>query len=220
MLTDSVYDRAPGDLSRRVAHALGSPLGVLVGALDTAPGDNPELYAGLARLARRGTAQLKRLSARLALLGRLDARSEPNLAPCDLAALAQGASATISATRVRRGVTLGTEFSEQHGPAVGDGALIEAAYAELIDNAMRFSTSRVTVSLAASEQTVAFWVQHDGDALTPEVFGAALDRTAPLQDRSGLGIGLWIADTVARLHAGSLAQGHEGQVILTLPRSA
>jgi signal transduction histidine kinase len=157
-------------------------------------------------LADRGVAQLDRLAQRLGLLGRLDEGLAAQLVDCDPSAVAARGVAMVGEVRVRRGVDVVVEPSPDAPAVAGDAELLTWACAELVDNAVRFAVRRVEVSVTTSPATgiVAIRVGHDGDALAPEVLQAALDRGAPLEDRSGLGVGLWMADAIARLHAGSL----------------
>lgn len=197
-------DRGPGDLARRIAHAMRSPLGVVHGAFQD-PGD-PALHAKLLALGARAARQLDRLAARLAVIGQL--RADPPLAfePCDFVGVGDAAIEAIAGARVRKGIRLQRAFPDAACIVDADAALLQHAAAELVDNAVRFAKSAVEISLRSDATHVVFEAVNDGPSLDPEIFAAAIDGDKPLRDRSGLGAGLWSAAVIVNKHGGTLAQ--------------
>lgn len=105
---------------------------------------------------------------------------------------------------------------------------VKRALMNLLSNALRYGET-ASVSVALIDRAVRFTVEDDGpgipenrraDALRPFI---RLDQARNQNRGSGVGLGLAIANDIARRHGGSLALGHSGEmgglrVDLTLPR--
>jgi signal transduction histidine kinase len=100
-----------------------------------------------------------------------------------------------------------------------DADLLAAALANLLDNAQRHGAKRVVVSQPAAGM---LRLQDDGPGATPERLGE-LRRALGEQDYDGhTGLGLMLADLVARAHGGGLglpeaAQGFVVELSLAAP---
>jgi two-component system OmpR family sensor kinase len=190
-----------GELPRRVAHAIRTPMGVVGGVLEqlreTA---NPVLDRS--RLIELGLAQIARIADRLGLLAAIERGLEPRRAGSDLGQLVEAAIADIAKARRRKGVEI--EFQRREGgPTVScDPALMRAAIAELVDNAVRFAKSRVRVEIDPGGASVS--VVNDGPQVDVSgISGISGERPVPA-DRAGLGIGLWMAGRILASHGGSI----------------
>ncbi len=105
---------------------------------------------------------------------------------------------------------------------------VKRALMNLLSNALRYGET-ASVSVALIDRAVRFTVEDDGpgipenrraDALRPFI---RLDQARNQNRGSGVGLGLAIANDIARRHGGSLALGHSAEmgglrVDLTLPR--
>ncbi len=105
---------------------------------------------------------------------------------------------------------------------------VKRALMNLLSNALRYGET-ASVSVALIDRAVRFTVEDDGpgipenrraDALRPFI---RLDQARNQNRGSGVGLGLAIANDIARRHGGSLALGHSSEmgglrVDLTLPR--
>jgi len=183
-------------LPRRVAHAMRTPLGLVVSALRElgANGDDPMLGLG-----QRGIDQLVHLADRLSLLGRL-ARGE--LGPpsqlerdVDLVDVLAQARADVTRTRPRRRVET-TTHAPQHVPASGNAELLRAAFGELLDNAVRLARHTVTATLRVEGEHAVLEVCDDGPGPTTTAASEA--------DAGGLGVGLHLARAIVGEHGGTL----------------
>ncbi|HWB80450.1 MAG TPA: HAMP domain-containing sensor histidine kinase [Nannocystaceae bacterium] len=199
-----------GELARRVAHAIRTPMGVVGGVLDQLRDGNANIdRTRLLELADRGLAQIGRLADRLGMLGAIERGLEARKQPTELRALVETAIADIARSRRRRGIEVvlapGLDASVSC-----DAAIVRAAIAELVDNAVRFAKASVTVEVDAAAGKVT--VGNDGPAIDPAVLVAlAGTRTTPA-DRAGLGIGLWIAGRILATHGGSIDHSRAGDV--------
>lgn len=219
----SVDDREPGDLARRISHAVRSPLGVVTGALHQNHEDlDPALRKRMLDLAARATAQIEALADRLTLMGRLQAELEPAMVACDVGELVAAAVTPVRKLRARRGVEVIVDAAPKKARVVGDVQLLAAAIGELVDNAIRFAKSKVHIEVTTHDDSVSVRVEDDGESLEPDEVAAAWTRERPLADRAGLGIGLWIAHAVAKRHRGTvqLAEATPRTVFsLTIPKA-
>lgn len=167
--------------------------------------------AGLVREAARGA----RLVTSLLRLARLDAGEQLAPAPCDLVGVC-----TAQTDRVRlRSPHLDVHVLAQPPlPAAPhlDGQAVREILAELLDNARRHATSRITVSIAAPDDRVEVRVDDDGPGLPTGTAERAFARFTSFDGLEGAGLGLSIARELARLHGGDLHY-EDGAFVLRLP---
>ncbi|HWC85605.1 MAG TPA: ATP-binding protein [Solirubrobacteraceae bacterium] len=142
------------------------------------------------------------------------ARSERGLArreSFDLAAVAESVLGGRGAELERR--SLRVEAALAPAPALGEPRLAERLVANLIDNAIRHNVDstgwvRVATALTGNEATIS--VTNTGPLIPP---GEVERLVQPFQrldgdrvaEREGVGLGLSIADAIARAHGGELA---------------
>lgn len=100
--------------------------------------------------------------------------------------------AVVAATRVPRGVTIDTGGVDRLIEAAAPIEMLERALAPLVDNGLRFASSRLTVKTTLTGRLVSVHVSDDGPGIDPEteVFGA--------------GLGLALSKRVARTLGGDL----------------
>ncbi|MGP1357361.1 ATP-binding protein [Roseicyclus sp.] len=145
-------------------------------------------------------------------------------AESDPAALARG---VVEAAR-RGGGAIAYEGPETAPPVQMRPKAVQRALTNLVSNALRYGETAV-VSVALLDRALRFTVEDDGPGIPPESRGDAvlpflrLD-TARNQDRgSGVGLGLAIANDIAKRHGGTLRLGESARmgglrVDLVLPR--
>lgn len=172
----------------QAAHALRTPLAGIDAQLAMCLRESPaELQPRLQR-AREAAARLQRVVVALLALFRSD--GEPLREGIDLPEL-------LRQIHVER-LDIGLQATQ---PLNADPDLLAAALANLLDNAQRHGASRVTVS---TPQANTLRLDDDGPGVTPErrqALSAALDAQA----YDGVpGLGLTLADLVARAHGGRL----------------
>lgn len=195
----AAIDALASRLSRRVAHerafaahaahALRTPLAGIDAQLAVALREcPPELQPRLQRV-RAGAGRLQRVVA--ALLALFRSESEPQRQHVDLQALL--ARLPIEGLALRVDAAQGLE---------ADADLLAAALSNLLDNALRHGAKTVTVSTPRPQ---VLRVHDDGpgvDATRRRELQAAIDAEAY---EGCTGLGLMLADLVARAHGGGLA---------------
>ena len=126
-------------------------------------------------------------------------------ARCLLAESVEGLARTLLRLHADRGVTIDLQLSPGHAARVERGDLDEML-GNILDNACKWATSRVSVSSRLDNDRVEILVEDDGpgiaDALREEVLrrGVSADEAS-----SGTGLGLAIVRDLAELYGGTIA---------------
>ncbi|MGW6687390.1 sensor histidine kinase [Streptomyces sp. NPDC054961] len=184
------------------SHELRNPLAAVRSRLEVALRD-PDRESVAAALA--DTERLQGIAADLLLLARLDGGPAPRSEPVDLALLAAEDLARRPGPRVRLRLDARAPV-----PASGDPERLERALANLVDNALRYARTEVTVRASADGDGWALLeVTDDGPGIPEADRDRVFERFVRLDaDRGrasgGTGLGLAIAREIARAHGGDL----------------
>jgi signal transduction histidine kinase len=199
------------DLFARISHDLRSPLGVLAQVVqrleaDLAPHLTDE-HRVLLKLGNRGLLRLTNFVERMRLLAELEGgRLELSRQLLDLVAVVRrGVDATLAA-EPRREVAVSFEPPSFACRVDGDPRLLSHAVSELVSNAVIHARRRVQVSLAVQGGEASVSVEDDGEGVS-EPARRTLFRRFAGASRAGLGIGLSLADEIARAHGGHIELG-------------
>ena len=208
------------------AHELRSPIASIRAQLEVAL-DHPDSqdWEQTAADVLTDTLRLARLAEDLLVLARLDERDRPGSPrrDVDLGELAAEEVSRYADARVPVQLTAGLA-----APVTGDPDGLRRMLGNLIDNAVRYAQSRVTVSVAVDGRCVRLTVADDGPGIAPadreRAFGrfTRLDPGRSRDDDSagGAGLGLAIVRAMAQAHGGSarLADAAPGlRAIVSLP---
>lgn len=196
-------------VSAEVAHDLRTPLTRVRHAVETALAqpDGEKRTAALGR-AMAGLDEALRLFSAVLELAEIDAgNARARFEPIDLAEIVDR---VVDAYRAE------IEASGRHisvrsvrTAVAGDADLLARALANLIENALKYSRehARIDVSVTEHAGTVTMAVADDGPGVTDgevEEMLRPFGRLDRARRKSGNGLGLAIADAVARLHRGTL----------------
>jgi two-component system sensor histidine kinase TctE len=198
-------DDARRVLPSRIAHEIRTPLGVLMGALAQFQDPNPATAKTL-ELAHRAVAQLARLSDRLSLLSRAATGFADGLEvqPVSIGAAVRQAMQVVQASRRRRGVTVNGPDADVDAHVAADPRMLVAAIAEVVDNAVRYASTRVDVTIAIRDDHAIVTVEDDGPGVDEErralLFQLSLGPGRP----GGLGIGTWLAAEIVGRFGGRI----------------
>jgi signal transduction histidine kinase len=122
---------------------------------------------------------------------------------------------------------LSVELELELAPAVGDGALLRTMAANLIDNSIRHNSEEGWVKLktSVSGDEARLEISNSGPLISAEETASLSEpfrRLGAARTGNGLGLGLSIADAIARAHGGRLAiaalQRGGLRVSIALPR--
>ena len=204
------------------SHELRTPISIVRGELELARGraaGNEELRSALDSVLDE-VERLEQLAHNLLVLAR--SRSGTLMGgetPVDLATVVERAVRAITRRADNRHVRI-----RCHGNAVvnGDESSLQRAVLNLLDNAVRYASSEVTVTIDEHQPLVDLRVKDDGAGFEPAVLPHAFDRfTRDPGSGGGLGLGLAITAAIAAAHGGhvSAANAPDGgaEVCLRLP---
>ncbi|MHB8873763.1 MAG: sensor histidine kinase [Myxococcaceae bacterium] len=206
----------------QLAHDLRSPLNVIGGTLTELSSEGVLTAAERAQivaLSQRAVERLLSLSNRLALAASLEHPVEPALAPLDLVQLTRDTLEKFVPGQLRRRVEVVTAFPATAVLVRADSSLLTALLLELLSNANRFARRKLHVAVSMGESAVVT-VEDDGEGVPEDERAVLFEPFAERRSRTGLGMGLWLARSLAGQHGGTLtvdflAPGTRQQ--LTLP---
>lgn len=146
-------------------------------------------------------------------------------ATLDLAALATDVGQSMQAVAEDEGRPLDLTTDGHSLPVLGDGNLLRQLIVNLIDNALRHTPpgTPITVSTELSNRQARLIVSDKGPGIASGDRPTAIRRFGRLEAAErvpGQGLGLALADAIARLHRGMLALEDAGpglRVVITLP---
>ena len=144
----------------------------------------------------------------------------------DLAGLVTGIAGRYAQARVPVSAS-----APEPCPVTGDAGALRRMLVNLIDNAVRYARSRVTVAAAAADGSVLVTVTDDGPGIAASDQERAFERFATLDgararrdgDVGGAGLGLAIVRATAHAHGGTVWLEDAGPglcAVVRLPRAA
>ncbi|MEA2683350.1 MAG: hypothetical protein QOK05_1678 [Chloroflexota bacterium] len=195
------------------AHDLRAPLALLMVEVDVAlkRSRDPESYRESLESVRAEGLRLGRMVDQLLVLARADAGAlELHLAALDLPDLLEETIARWRSMAAQKGVVLATSLPDT-GTLQGDADLLRRMLDNILDNAVRNTPAGGSVHISC-ERAGDGWsiaIEDTGPgvsaALRPTLFDR-FTRADPARGREtgGAGLGLSLADTIARLHGGQV----------------
>ncbi len=204
---------ALGGLAAAAAHDLGSPLATIaVTACELAhavPDDSPlaEDVAELVSQSRRCREILKSLGQRA------DCEALRPFTRVPLSALLATIAESHARPETQLDVAVERLTAEYAEPQLIPTAELKHAFANLIDNALRFARQRVRIVVRLGADVVEVAIEDDGPGFLPEVLELLGEPYISTSQRSeGLGLGVFIAETLlartgATLQFANLPQG-------------
>lgn len=128
--------------------------------------------------------------------------------PLVLAALCQAAVDSIDVRACRRGVRVNFDANGHDAVLVsGDALMLGEALENLLDNVLEHGgdgLTRATVRLDIENEHAVIWLCDDGVSVSAEAVPIVMARFGQGEPGSGSGLGLPIAEAVARHHGGQL----------------
>jgi signal transduction histidine kinase len=227
---DALLDRIAASLrherrfSAEVSHELRTPLAKLITEAELAlrREREPAEYKRALELIVRSGKQLGRTIDTL-LAAAQQERGAQGTADCYTTALEIVDACASAASDT--GVEVLLEPPE-HPIRVGvDEDVVERILQPLVENACKYGSRYVTVSIARRGTSVVFVVEDDGPGIAEgeeeTIFDPGIRGTASLSDGDGAGLGLALARRLARAAAGDVhaEQASGGRFVVTLPRA-
>lgn len=214
-LTESEATRR--QLLSDLAHELRTPLATLEAYIDGLEDDVLPHEATTFSTMRDQTARLRRLSGDL----REAALAEEHalgihLEPADARDIVRSAVAAASPRYEQAGRNLSVELPEHAVPVQVDAIRLQQVLANLLDNALRHSRTRVGMRLTIDGSAAVIVVADDGDGIPADQLEAVfhrfhrVDPSRRAGDGSGSGLGLTIARAIVADHRGKLSAASGG----------
>ena len=227
-------DRRKDEFLATLAHELRNPLAPMRSALEVMRGAEPGSADGerARQILDRQLEHMVRLVDDLLEVSRIrGGRIELRRERVDLAAILRDAVETSRPLLDARRHELRLEVPTGRLPLHGDPVRLVQVFANLLNNAAKYTDPGGRIALLATERPEAFEVRVSDTGigisaeLLPRVFEmfAQADRSAS-RTQGGLGIGLTLVDALVRLHGGFVRARSEGpgrgsEFVVTLPRA-
>jgi PAS domain S-box-containing protein len=225
-------NRSKDEFLATISHELRTPLSAILGwtrVLERGASDPGTLSQGLSAISRNARVQVQLIEDLLDMN-----RIESGLLRLDVQQVELGhvVSAAIDAVLpVANAKGVAVRFTRDRSSAVvsGDSGRLQQIVGNLLDNAVKFTSSggTVTVSLVQAKQAVEIAVADTGQGIEPAFVPHVFERfqqqdSTSTRRHGGLGIGLAIVRELVRLHGGSeraesAGIGHGSCFTITLP---
>ena len=200
-----------------LAHALKTPISVMLAEAETAPGPLAEVVTRQAEAMREHVEHHLRRA-------RAAARLQGSGERTPVAPVLDELSRTLERIFQDKGLLVEWECDEALA-FLGERQDLQEIAGNLLENACKWCRELVTVeAMAQGADTLKLVVEDDGPGLKPEQRAEVLKRGARLDESApGSGLGLAIVDELARAYGGSLelADSTLGglRIVLTLPQA-
>ena len=206
-------DRRKDEFLATLAHELRNPLAPIRFALETLKVETPRATAARARdVMERQVRQLVRLVDDLLDVSRITANKiRLRREPLDLARLMSTAAESIAPLAAAADQTLDVQLPSTPVRVNGDGARLVQVFANILNNAVKFTPRGGQIWFTADQQSKAAVVRirDTGVGIPADVLPRVFDmfhQAEPVLDRStgGLGIGLTLARRLVEMHDGQI----------------
>lgn len=198
-----------------VSHDLKNPIGaissyadlILDGSGDTQLG--PDTLKFVRAIKRNADVSLRLISDLLDLERISQDKLEMKFAKCDAHELVKDVLEIFAPRANEKGVDLGIGARFEHAELDGDHDRILQVLSNLVGNALKYTAAggSITVETIDGGSTVDFVVKDTGTGIPKEKQSQIFERFAQLKssDRTGLGLGLYIAKTIVEAHRGEIS---------------
>jgi signal transduction histidine kinase len=212
-------DRAKDEFLAMLGHELRNPLTPILGMLDVMQLRSPDVLTAEREAIEGQVRQLVRIVDDLLDLSRVtEGKVTLHIEPLDLGDVIARAAATVASSVELKHLALHVELAPQTRLVVdGDLVRLTQTVGNLLTNAVKYTPERGTITITAARRgtTIAVVVRDTGigisEEMLPHVFELFAQESRGL-DRSGggLGLGLTIAQRLARKHGGVITARSAG----------
>jgi two-component system phosphate regulon sensor histidine kinase PhoR len=225
LLRDTTEERRSAatrrDFVANASHELRTPVAAIRGAAETLLAgalDDPKAARSFVDIVHRQAERLSRLTQDLLDLSRLESRQwRFEAAPVELEGLARTALELHGPAAQKKGLALGSTVPAGLA-AMGDPRALEQVVVNLVDNAVKYTTTgSVTVGAAAAGKDVIITVADTGPGIEPHHLARVFERfyrvdPGRAREAGGTGLGLAIAKHLVQGMAGEISaqSGAEG----------
>jgi len=204
-----------------ISHEFRTPLSAQLASidllLDQLPDLNTDQIGQLILSLQRGTLRLTQLIDNLLESARIEAgRHAIRRRPVALDEVVEGALELTRPLLRQRAQEALVELPFPLPQVLGDAPLLTQVFVNLLANANKFAPagSTITIGGAVGVAEVALWVEDQGPGLPASngaaLFGRFVRSGADEPEQSGVGLGLWIVQSIVERHGGRVEAGGIG----------
>lgn len=199
------------------SHELRTPLAVIRSQCELGLQEDNDPRAAIMVIAEQEK-RLSRLVKELLLLSRMDAHTEKlTLERVDLSALMEAAAEELMPAAQERGLAIKMDISP-NCILMGDELRLIGMLVNLLENALRYASSVITVSLCRGADHFVGTVRDDGPGIPPEHLPYIFQRfyqadPARSRESGSSGIGLSLAEWTAKAHGGYIEAQNDGGAV-------
>jgi signal transduction histidine kinase len=198
-----------------VAHELRTPLGVIASVAQAAQGGDRTTHdAAFTTIATQALDAGALISDLLTLARHGDIRALVR-EPVDLWAVAARTVREEIPAAEQRGITL--TLSGECAIVDGEEARLRQLVRNLIDNAVAYAASSISVTVSTLGRTAQLSVEDDGPGVEPEIAATLFERFVRGSQSRGSGLGLAISRWVVQAHGGSICLEGRSRFVARLP---
>lgn len=209
--------RSQHDLVANVSHELKTPLTSIQGfaqALMEGAAERPEERQHAAEVIHAEAGRMHRMVVELLDLARLDAgTADLQVSAVDVGRLLAGVVDRFRPLVLAAGVGFGLEVADGMPALAGDGERLAQVFANLLDNALKFTPrgGRIGLNASASDDEVLVIVEDTGAGIAredlPHIFERfyQADAARASGERHGAGLGLAIVQEIVNAHGGRIS---------------
>jgi signal transduction histidine kinase len=201
-----------------ISHEFRTPLSAQLASidllLDQLPDLNIDQIGQLILSLQRGTLRLTQLIDNLLESARIESgRHAIRRRPVALDEVIEGALELTHPLLRQRGQEALVELPFPLPIILGDAPLLTQVFVNLLANANKFAPagSRITISGTVGAAEVTLWVEDQGPGLPASngaaLFGRFVRSGADEPEQSGVGLGLWIVQSIVERHGGRVEAG-------------
>jgi signal transduction histidine kinase len=196
------------------SHELRTPLTVATNEIEITLQKErpPAYYVRTLNALKEDISQLSELATNLLLLARHEDSSQPvKMQKVEIVDVLTKILAEYSKRFEEKKVRYQMDFPEENSMVKGNATMLERAFTNLIDNALKFSpeATTVTVSIEKKRQHVEVSIRDEGVGIAKEHLSKIFDRfyrvDASRTQTKGYGLGLAIVKSIVTLHGGTIA---------------
>jgi PAS domain S-box-containing protein len=214
-------NRLKDEFLATLSHELRNPLNVVIGYAEILRRGEPqtlEFVTNAAEIIRRNALSQSQLVSDLLDLSRLQmGKLTLTRRPISMATIIRDSIETVEAAALAKQITFDLNITSDALVVDGDPIRLEQIAWNLLNNAVKFTSTggRVSISLSEDDDCVQLLVEDNGQGILPEflphvfeIFRQADAGTARRQ--GGLGIGLSLVRQLAELHGGRVSAKSAG----------
>lgn len=220
------------DFSSHVAHELKTPLAIIRGELELALSEARDVqeYKRVINVSLQEIDRLIKIVKDLLLLAKLDYKPDIfNFENMSLSELLKDIYEHSKILTMRKKIKINLQLPAQEAVINGDKIHLRRLFFNLINNAVKFTppAGSITISLAVPDKKAHVAISDTGEGIAQENLSKIFDKFFRVRKdspdvESGSGLGLTIAQSIAKAHRGEivvqsqLSQGSTFTVILPL----